>query len=179
MIEIKLEDFGDFYKKRIDSQFSKIKRITNKLISEIRENLVDIKICMDHFLEAGEGKIEDKAQKSLNFFIERIKKEIDEIQIPESEINYDNVNQLLNSIRKLFPNINDIARKSLPKFQREVQPQIKELNYITRKLGGKQKDLDQFLRKKYAELKDAEDLFKRVPKLFSYRGLHNRLTVKN
>ncbi|MFX1313544.1 MAG: hypothetical protein ACFFHD_13200 [Promethearchaeota archaeon] len=169
MIDISLEEFEDFYKDRIDSQFAKIKKVTNKLISDIRENMIDIKVCMDHFLEEGEEKIDTKAQKSLHFFIDRIKKEIDEIEIPENEINYDTLNDLLNSIKKLFPTINEIARKSLPKFQKEVQAQIKELNYITRKLGSKQKNLDDFLRKKYTNVKEAESLLKKLPKLFTLR----------
>ncbi len=169
MIEISLEEFEDFYKDRIDSQFAKIKKATNKFILDIKSNMIDIKICMDHFLEVGKEKIDAKAQKSLHFFIDRIKKEIDEIEIPEKEINHDNLNDLLNSIKKLFPSINEIARKSLPKFQKEVQSQIKELNYITRKLGSKQKTLDDFLRKKYTEVKEAEDLLKKLPKLFTLR----------
>ncbi|MFX0026532.1 MAG: hypothetical protein ACFE8M_08940, partial [Candidatus Hermodarchaeota archaeon] len=125
--------------------------------------------CMDHFLEAGEGKIEEKALKSLHFFSDRIRKEIDEIEIPEEELNYDNIMSLVNSIKKLFTNINEIARKSLPKFQKEVQPEIKELNYITRKIQKKQAILDQFLRKKYEDLREAENMLKKLPKLFSLR----------
>lgn len=169
MREIVLEEFENFYKDRLNSQFSKVKKAVQKLISEIRENLIEIKVCMDHFIEAGQGKIEEKALKSLHFFSDRIKKEIDEIEIPEQELNYDNILSLLNSIKKLFTNINEIARKSLPKFQKEVQPEIKELNYITRKLQKKQAVLDQFLRKKYEDLKEAEYLLKKLPKLFSLR----------
>ncbi|MFX1414080.1 MAG: hypothetical protein ACFFA2_09600 [Promethearchaeota archaeon] len=169
MREIVLEEFESFYKDRLNSQFSKVKKAVQKLISEIRENLIEIKVCMDHFIEAGQGKIEEKALKSLHFFSDRIKKEIDEIEIPEQELNYDNILSLLNSIKKLFTNINEIARKSLPKFQKEVQPEIKELNYITRKLQKKQAVLDQFLRKKYEDLKEAEYLLKKLPKLFSLR----------
>ncbi len=122
---------------------------SKKIILDIRDNLIEIKICLDHFIEAGEDKIDQKAKKSLTFFSDRIRKEIDEIEIPEDEINYDNIMDLLNSIKKLFTNINEIARKSLPRFQKEVQPQIKELNYITRKLGKKTAILEEFLRKKY------------------------------
>lgn len=169
MIEVELEEFEDFYKGRLDSQFAKVKKAVQKLISEIRDGLIEIKVCMDHFLEAGEGKIEEKALKSLHFFSDRIRKEIDEIEIPEEELNYDNIMSLLNSIKKLFTNINEIARKSLPKFQKEVQPEIKELNYITRKIQKKQAVLDQFLRKKYEDLRDAEYLLKKLPKLFTLR----------
>ncbi|MFX0032241.1 MAG: hypothetical protein ACFE8E_08110 [Candidatus Hodarchaeota archaeon] len=169
MKEVELEEFESFYKDRINSQFAKVRKAVQKLISEVRENLIEIKVCMDHFIEAGKGKIEEKALKSLHFFSDRIKKEIDEIEIPEEELNYDNILNLLNSIKKLFNNINEIARKSLPKFQKEVQPEIKELNYITRKLQKKQAVLDQFLRKKYDDLKEAEYLLKKLPKLFSLR----------
>ncbi|MFX0179817.1 MAG: hypothetical protein ACFE78_06485 [Candidatus Hodarchaeota archaeon] len=169
MIEVEIEEFEDFYKDRLDSQFAKIKKAVQKLISDIRDSLIEIKICMDHFLEAGEGKIEEKALKSLHFFSDRIRKEIDEIEIPEEELNYDNIMSLVNSIKKLFTNINEIARKSLPKFQKEVQPEIKELNYITRKIQKKQAILDQFLRKKYEDLREAENMLKKLPKLFSLR----------
>jgi len=169
MIEIILEEFEDFYKEKLDSQFYKVKKAVKKQISDIRGNLLEIKVCTDHFIEAGEGKIEDKALKSLHFFSDRIKKEIDEIEVPEDEITYDVMHDLLNSIKKLFTNINDIAKKSLPKFQKQVQAEIKELSYITRKLGNKQKVMDEFLRKKYTDLKDAEYILKKLPKLFTLK----------
>jgi hypothetical protein len=169
MIEISLEEFEVFYKEKLDSQFFKVKKATKKQISEVRDNLIEIKVCTDHFMEAGKGKIDEKALKSLHFFSDRIKKEIDEVEIPEDNITYDNLNSLLNSIKKLFTSINDIAKKSLPKFQKQVQPEIKELSYITRKLGIKQKGIDEFLRKKYTDLKEAEYLLKKLPKLFSLR----------
>jgi len=169
MIEIDLEDFEEFYTEKINSIFSKVKRASKKIILVIRNNLIEIKVCLDHFIEAGKEKIDQKAQKSLIFFSDRIRKEIDEIEVPEDKISYDNITDLLNSIKKLFTNINEIARRSLPKFQKEVQPQIKELNYITRKLGKNQGILDEFLRKKYTELKNAEYLLKKLPKLFTLK----------
>lgn len=169
MTEIVLEEFEDFYKEQLDSQFYKVKKAVKKQISEIRENLLEIKVCTDHFLTAGEGSVDEKALKSLHLFSDRIKKEIEEIEVPEEEITYDAMHDLLNSIKKLFTTINDIAKKSLPKFQKQVQAEIKELSYITRKLGNKQKDMDEFLRKKYTELKDAEYLLKKLPKLFALK----------
>jgi len=169
MIEISLEEFEVFYKERLDSQFYKVKKIVKKQIADVRDNLIEIKVCTDHFIEAGEGKIDEKALKSLHFFSDKIKKEIDEVEIPEEEITYDNIYSLLNSIKKLFTSINDIAKKSIPKFQKQLQPEIKELSYITRKLGTKQKGIDEFLRKKYTDLKEAEYLLKKLPKIFSLR----------
>jgi hypothetical protein len=169
MIEVELDEFEEFYKENLNSQFPKIKKAVNKLILNIRENLVDIKVCMDDFIQVGEEKIDEKSLRSLHFFSDRIRKEIDEIEIPEEELNYDNISSLLNSLKRLFTSISEIARKSLPKFQKEVQPQIKTLNYIIRKLGKNQKILDEFLRKKYTELRDAEYLLKKIPKFFSLK----------
>ncbi|MFX1557584.1 MAG: hypothetical protein ACFFC9_10055, partial [Promethearchaeota archaeon] len=169
MIEVELNELEEFYKEKLNSQFTKIKKVVNKLILNIRESLIEIKVCMDDFIKVGEEKIDEKSLRSLHFFSDRIRKEIDEIKIPEEEINYDNINTLLNSIKRLFTSINEIARKSLPKFHKEVQPQIKTLNYITRKLGKNQKILDDFLRKKYTELREAENLLKRLPKFFSLK----------
>jgi len=169
MVEKNLDDFEEFYVEKINTLFSKVKRALKKIIIEIRDNLIEVKICLDHFLEVGKEKIDQKSQKSLTFFSDRIRKEIDEIVVPEDEITYDNTLDLLNAVKKLFTSINEIARKSLPKFQKEVQPQIKELNYITRKLGKSQGELDEFLRKKYNEVKDAENLLKKLPKIFTLK----------
>ncbi len=169
MIEISLEEFEDYYKEQLESQFFKVKKAVKKQLSDIKESLLEIKVCTDHFIEAGEGKIDEKALKSLHFFSDKIRKEIDEVGVPEEDITYDALYNLLNSIKKLFTSINDIAKKSIPKFQKELQSEIKELSYITRKLGNKQKILDVFLRKKYTDVKDAEYLLKKIPKLFALK----------
>ncbi|HUW91393.1 MAG TPA: hypothetical protein VMV43_12865 [Candidatus Nanopelagicaceae bacterium] len=169
MIEISLEEFEDYYKEQLESQFFKVKKAVKKQLSDIKESLVEIKVCTDHFIEAGEGNIDEKALKSLHFFSDKIRKEIDEVGVPEEDITYDAMYNLLNSIKKLFTNINDIAKKSIPKFQKQLQSEIKELSYITRKLGNKQKILDEFLRKKYTDVKDAEYLLKKLPKLFALK----------
>jgi len=166
MIEKNLEDFEEFYRGRLNSQFFKVRKVARKSISDIREILIEIKVCLDHFLEVGKEKIDQKAQRSLKFFSDRIRKEIDEIEVPEDKINNDTIMDLLNSVKKLFTSINEIARKSLPKFQKEVQAEIKELNYITRKLGKKQGILDAIMRKKYNEVKEAEYLLKKLPKIY-------------
>ncbi len=169
MVEISLEKFEEFYNERLNDQFFKIRRAIKKIIETIRSNLIDIKVCMDHFMGSID-LVDQKSQRSLRLFYDRIKVYVDDIQIPEEdEINHDNLRELINSIKKLFTNINEIARKSLPKFQKEVQPQIKELNYISRKLGKRQTLLEQFLRKKYTDVKNAEDLLKKLPKLFTLR----------
>jgi hypothetical protein len=181
MIEILLEEFEDYYKERLDSQFFKIKKAVKKQLTDINESLLEIKVCTDHFIEAGEGKIDEKALKSLHLFSDKIRKEIDEVGVPEEDITYDAMYNLLNSIKKLFTNINDIAKKSVPKFQKELQAEIKELSYITRKLGSKQKALDEFLRKKYMDVKDAEYLLKKLPKLFTLKDNieHSKSDLEN
>ena len=181
MFEKNLEDFEVFYKERLNSQFFKIRKVTKKSIIDIRNNLVEIKLCLDHFLEKGKKKIDQKAQKSLKLFSNKIRKEIDVIEIPEEEVNYDNIMVLLNTVEKLFTSINEIARRSLPKFHKEVQSEIKELNYITRKLGKKRGILDDFIRKKYTGVKDAEYLLKKLPKLFQLKENieHARADLEN
>jgi hypothetical protein len=169
MVEIILEEFEDFYKQKIEDEFSKLRKGAHKLIDDIQENLIEIKICMDHFIETGEGRVDSKAMRSLNFFSDRVKKEINDVNVPEDEISFENILKLVNSIKKLFNSINDVARKSLPKFKSEVQTEIKELNYLTRKLGKKQNILDKYVRKKYTPVKEAEELLDKLPKFFNLR----------
>ena len=48
MIEKDLEEFEEFYTEKINAQFYKIKRASRKYISVIRDNLIEIKVCLDH-----------------------------------------------------------------------------------------------------------------------------------
>lgn len=166
MVEVELEEFEDFYKNRLNEKYYKEKKVANKLVEEVQENFIDIKICMDHFMEK-EDQLEKKAVRSLNFFSDRIRKEIDEVNIPKEEITHENLLKLLNSMKKLFNNINDVARKSLPKFQKEAQSEIKELNYLTRKLSKIHASLEKFIMKKYTHVRNAEELLERLSKFYS------------
>jgi uncharacterized protein YukE len=174
MIEVDLEDFEEFYKDRINTRYFNIKKKCRKLITDLRKGLIEIKVCMDHFIESGTDRVKEKSLRSLNFFSDKIKKEIDDVAIPDDEeIYYDIILELIGSIKKLFTSMNEIQRKSLPRFAREVQAEIKEFAYLQRNLAKKQQVLDIFLRKKYTNPKDnvktAEDLLKRIPKLFTLR----------
>ena len=73
MVEVALEEFEDFYKERLNSQFFKIKKVSKKLISDIRDSLIAIKVTMDHFQESAAQKIDIKALRSLKLFYERVK----------------------------------------------------------------------------------------------------------
>ena len=84
MVEIPLEEFEEFYKDRLNSQFFKVKRVSKKIISDIRDSLIDIKVSMDHFQESASQKIDQKALRSLNLFYERVKNSIEEIEIPDN-----------------------------------------------------------------------------------------------
>jgi len=181
MIEVQLEDFEDFFKEKINIQFFKTRKAIRKIISDIRNQLIDIKICADHFLESSD-RIDEKSLRSLNLFSDRIKNYVDEVEIPEEEdISHSNLTELISSIKRLFKSINEIARKSLPKFQKEVQTEIKELNYRTRKLQKRQVFLETFLRKKYGDVKNAEDLLKKIPKLFTLKENieHSKIDLDN
>lgn len=169
MVEVELEEFEEYYKERLNEKFYKIRRVARKLVGDMREDLVKIKISVDRFHDI-EDKVDDRAKRSLNLFSDRIQRDIDKIEVPEEEdVNFDNLNQFKNAIKKLFITINEIAKKSIPKFQKEAQDQLKEMNYLTRKLGKRQNTLDRFLRKKYTDVRNAEELLKRTEKLYSLR----------
>ena len=43
MLEVQLEDFEEFYKEKINYQFFKKIKVSRKIISDIRNNLIGIK----------------------------------------------------------------------------------------------------------------------------------------
>lgn len=150
--------------------FFKVKRKAQKMIESIDEGLNDLKKSIDR-MENSEAKenLDQKANKSLQYFNERIKKDINEIDIPE-EMTYESLSELLKAIKKLFELINDISKKTIPKFQKDFQVEIKDLHYHTRKLGQKGGMLDKLLREKFKSVREAEHLLNRLPKLFALKN---------
>ena len=140
------------------------------MIESIDEGLNDLKKSIDR-MENSEAKenLDQKANKSLQYFNERIKKDINEIDIPE-EMTYESLSELLKAIKKLFELINDISKKTIPKFQKDFQVEIKDLHYHTRKLGQKGGMLDKLLREKFKSVREAEHLLNRLPKLFALKN---------
>ncbi|TFG00903.1 MAG: hypothetical protein EU541_00910 [Promethearchaeota archaeon] len=169
MVEIELENFEEYYLEKLDEIFYKKKKTAQKLIEDIQEGLIDIRKTMNHFLDI-KDELKKKPLRSLTFFTDKIKKEIDQIEIPEDEITYDGIMALLKDLKRLFTEINDAAKKSLPKFKSKVQPEIKELNYHTRKLGKKQAVLEKFALKKYTDVKEAEELVDKLSKFYNLRN---------
>ncbi|MCK4238644.1 MAG: hypothetical protein KAX33_05935 [Candidatus Lokiarchaeota archaeon] len=150
--------------------FSKVKRKAQKLTESIDQSLIDLKKSIDR-MEKSEAKenLDQKANKSLSYFTERVKKDINIIEIPE-DMTYEKLSTLLKEIKKLFELITDISRKTIPKFQRDFQAEIKDLHYYTRKLGQKGGILDKFLREKYKKIREAENLINKLPKLFALKN---------
>ncbi len=150
--------------------FSKVKRKAQKLTESIDQSLIHLKKSIDR-MEKSEAKenLDQKANKSLTYFTERVKKDINIIEIPE-DMTYEKLSTLLKEIKKLFELITDISRKTIPKFQRDFQAEIKDLHYYTRKLGQKGGILDKFLREKYKKIREAENLINKLPKLFALKN---------
>ncbi len=150
--------------------FSKVKRKAQKLIDSIDDSLINLKKSIDR-MEKSEAKenLDEKANKSLSYFTERVKKDVNIIEIPE-DMTYEKLSTLLKEIKKLFELITDISRKTIPKFQRDFQAEIKDLHYYTRKLGQKGGILDKFLREKYKKIREAENLINKLPKLFALKN---------
>ncbi len=150
--------------------FFKVKRKAQRMIEGIDEGLIDLRKSIER-MEKSEAKynLEQKAIKSLQYFTERIKKDINVIDIPE-EMTYENLSELLKATKKLFELINDISKKTIPKFQKDFQTEIKDLHYHTRKLGQKGGMLDKYLREKFKSVREAEHLLDRLPKLFALKN---------
>jgi len=154
----------------LEEIFSKVKRKAQKLTESIDQSLIDLKKSIDR-MEKSEAKenLDQKANKSLLYFTERVKKDINIIEIPE-DMTYEKLSTLLKEIKKLFELITDISKKTIPKFQRDFQAEIKDLHYYTRKLGQKGGILDKFLREKYKKIREAENLINKLPKLFALKN---------
>jgi len=165
MTEIPLEDLENYYTEQLNSFYAKQKKFLRKFVERLEKYIVELKSAIDKMRERKDAiELDEQATRYVDRFYIKVKENLDTIKVPDNPT-AEGVYKLIDEIKKLFLNMNELGRKNIPRFAKEFQLELKEIDFITRKIGEQMARIDVFIRKKYEEPKQAEALSKQFPKL--------------
>lgn len=157
MDQIPLDELEKWYKSQLEEKFSKLRQNIKKGLEKIILQLAQ----MQESLKRIEGKEvdikDDRTKKSLERFLAKYAEEFDKVHMPD-EINYRTTKSIIDAVQKLFVAMNEIGRTHIPRLVNLYKEEIKEIEFGSRKLGDEIRRLDDTLRKKCAEMQEAEGL---------------------
>ncbi len=180
-MEIPLENLEVYYTEQLNIFYAKQKKFLKKFVERLEKYIVDLKNAVDKMRERKESiELDEQAMRYVERFYIKVKENLDFISVPENPT-AEGVYKLIDEIKKLFVNMNELGRKNIPRFAKEFQIELKEIDFITRKISEQYMRIDVFIRKKYEEPKLAESLVKQFPKLENVveRIINTKLTVDN
>ncbi len=179
MSEIPLENLEEYYTEQVNAFYAKQKKFLKKLVERLEKFIVELKNAIDKMRERKDTiELDEQATRYVDRFYVKVKENLDGIKVPDNPT-AEGVYNLIDEIKKLFLNMNELGRKNIPRFAKEFQLELKEIDFITRKIGEQMARIDAFIRKKYEEPKHAESLSKQFPKLESVvqRIINTKTTV--
>jgi hypothetical protein len=176
MKKIELSQLEEWYKKQLKKRFSKEHKFMQKRIfSKAQEEIGSTKFALKSWV--GEEKYErskaegqvipEKTQKIIERFVEKIQDALNEIKIPgvDAELSYTDSIKFCEQVRTLYQQYNVEGKKSLPRFRKYYNMEIKEIDMHLRKIGESSSKTASFLRKKYPGGKEAEALLRKIPNI--------------
>lgn len=163
--EIPLENLDSYYTERLNAFYAKQKKFLKKLVERLEKYIIELKNAIDKMRERKDTiELDDQATRYVDRFYSKVKENLDIIKVPDNPT-AEGVYTLIDEIKKLFLNMNELGRKTIPRIAKEFQLELKEIDFITRKIGEQMARVDVFIRKKYEAPKQAESLSKQFPKL--------------
>ncbi|MHA1872271.1 MAG: hypothetical protein ACTSXF_15125 [Promethearchaeota archaeon] len=172
MVEVELEKLEEYYTEQLNSIYYKHKRGLRKYMEKIDQLVVELKNELDQLKKReNELEVDEQTRKYIDRFYSKVKENLDGIEIPQSP-NAEDVLRLMAEIKRLFIKMNELGRKNIKHFADKFKIELKAIDLTTRKISEVLGSCDGFIRKKYAHVKDAESLIKKISKL---EGLIERI----
>lgn len=167
MAEIALDELEKWYINNLNTIYDKHKKNLKKFLEKLENLTVDLKNSVNKMRDRkNEIDIDEKSERYMDRFYLKIKENLDTITIPENPM-ADDVSKFMDEIKRLFMNMHEAGKKNIRHFDTDFKIELKEIDMITRKMSEQMAKIDSFIRKKYATVKDAENLIKKIPRLQS------------
>ena len=176
MKEIALTKLEAYYKEKIQFRFKKEHKVLERLFlaakKEIGETINSLKGWNEPRVKKTKNAadiepIDDKNQKVMERFVEHINEVFNEFKIPfaQTEFSYNAAIDFRDHVKKTYIAYNEQGKKSIPKFIKQYNLEVKELDLHLRNLGDISQKIMAFLRNNYQEGKTAEAVLERIPRL--------------
>jgi uncharacterized coiled-coil protein SlyX len=165
ILEIPLENLESFYTENLNEFYAKQKKFLKKFVERLEKLIVDLKSAVNKMMARKESiELDEQAIRYVDRFYSKVKENLEIVNVPENPT-AEEVYTVIDEIKKLFINMNELGRKNIPRFAKEFQLELKEIDFITRKIGEQMAKIDAYIRKRYEAPRQAESLTKQFPKL--------------
>ena len=163
--EIKIENLKDLYNQRLNEVYNKHKKVLQNFLLKLENYVIELKNNLNiMFKRKDEVEIDEKSKVFVDRFYDKVKSYVETLQIP-SNPTADDVYDMIEKIKRVFMDIGEAGRKNIPKIGELFKQEILAIEMVTRKMGEQMAKIDEFLRKKYTDVREAERLAKRIPKI--------------
>jgi len=169
-MEIILKELEEWYIASLQTRFKREHKVLTKIFAQTNKELLEAKNSLkswplDKETTQDGTKIDEKTLKIVERFVESVTESLNEAKIPtfDTEISFENSQNLVDAIKKIFYVYNSQGKKSMKRFWTIYTLELKEIDLHLRKIGDLRQKLSKYLNRHYQEGKTAELLLKRVP----------------
>ncbi|MHA1792732.1 MAG: hypothetical protein ACTSVI_08815 [Promethearchaeota archaeon] len=165
-MELSIEKTHEFLEDVIEDVFRKEKKIGMKIVQNILSDLKSVESSLDDIENQIDKEKDDLLSRSTVRFVAAIRGEIDNFKVDlEGRITHDTLKNTFDFLSKLFNTYNENGKKWFPKFGKEFKRELKTLQILMNKLFRNNGKLDKFLRDKFSDVKEAENIKQKLEHL--------------
>nr|MDO8111243.1 hypothetical protein [Candidatus Sigynarchaeota archaeon] len=165
-MEIPLDDLGKYLDGVLAEKFKKLRKIGKKMIDEIGQNIRYLADEIDRMGKKIPKEKDDLVTRAATRFVKAMQNHFKEFESPGKEqITHSDLKSTFDFLSSLFTIYNENGRKWIPKFGNDYKEEIKAIQKAISRIFTQNGELDHFIREKYGEAKDAEDLKDRIKRI--------------
>jgi hypothetical protein len=166
MVEIALEAFEKYLDEVLAGKYKKLRRVGKKMIDEVGQNLRIVSDEIDGMGKKVNPEKDDILNRSLARFVSAIQVELKKADIPKNEqITHADLKKVFDFLSGFFNVYNETGKKFGPKLGEQFKTELKMIQASMIRVFKQNGDLDRFIRTKYGEAKDAEELVEKVKRI--------------
>ncbi len=166
MVEIALEGLEKYLDDVLADKYKKVRRVGKKMIDEIGQNLRIVSDQIDGMGKKVNPEKDDILNRSLARFVSAIQTELKKSDIPTKEqVTYADLKKVFDFMSAFFNVYNETGKKFGPKIGEQFKAELKLIQASMIRVFKQNGELDRFIRVKYGEAKDAEELVEKIKRL--------------
>lgn len=165
--EIALDGLEKYLEDVLAEKFKKVRKVGKKMLEEIGQNL---RIVSDEIEAMGKKVNPDKddiLNRSLARFVSAIQTELKKADVPttKDQIKHADLKKVFDFLSGFFNVYNETGKKFGPKLGEQFKAELKMIQASMIRVFKQNGDLDRFIRTKYGEAKDAEQLVEKIARI--------------
>ncbi len=166
MVEIALDGLEKYLEDILSEKFKKQRKVGRKMLDEIGQNLRIVSDEIDGMGKKVNPDKDDILNRSLARFVAAIQGELKKADIPTREqITYADLKKVFDFLSGFFNVYNETGKKFGPKLGEQFKTELKMIQASMIRVFKQNGDLDRFIRTKYGEAKDAEQLSEKIDRI--------------